>query len=252
MNRFQRAREMAGYTQKELSAKIGVKPPIISRYEDEGEKQIVPPLARIMAISEACGVSMSFLTDTSPLTPLNDEQARRFKEELMRYNKTFMSWPEEVAASYGTQHPFLYMLKDRWKPTLEDLQYISRRFGIDTLHILKTELPSSSVIRSALETSGGDVGSKKIVEVLDTPDTLAKYLEERGLSQYHISLEDAESLILCGVKILVSDEGKELYLKIDDLDLESIEAIVTLSRKNSFTYRAHEHKEWEKPLSEEQ
>ena len=230
MNRFQRAREMAGFTQKELSEKIGVKPPIISRYEDEGEKRIIPPLNRINMISDVCGVPVSFLTDPIPLKPLTDEQADRFRNELRVRNEVFQKWQDETEASYGTKHPFLYMLKDRWVFTEYDVHYVCDRYGMDELLILNTELPSESDINARIkETMYRDKNGNIIVKsTADSFEAIRSYLFSHG---YLVNDTDAKLFEECGVKVISEDNGKHLYLNIDNVDPEAIRAIIVLIKQ---------------------
>ncbi len=250
MNRYKRVREMAGFTQKELAQLVGLKPAAISRYEDEGSNNVIPPLVRIEQIAKVCSVPISFLTDPKPLLPLNDEQSKRFRQSIKSYNDALKRWPEESVATYGTNHPFLYMLKDRWLPTLEDVQYISRKFGIDAFLILHTEMPSNSDINSALGAYAQRSDQPRKISFFDNPKKIIETINQKGLKKYPVSIDEATRLIMSGVVVLSDDTGEDLYLRLDDLDFDTINALTVLSQKNKQTRKEQERMEWIEMLSE--
>ena len=230
MNNYQRAREMAGFTQKELAAKIGVKSGIISRYEAESDLAVIPPFPRIKAIANACGVPISFLTDQQDLHPLNAEQSKRLKQELLKLNDALYLVPDETTTTYGTTHPFLYMLKERWEFTVEDLEYIRRRYGIMSNNILHDELPEPDAVRAVWK--DGRLDDFQDAKISHSPDDILSYVANSGMSFRHFASEDAANLSLCGIVVVMVEGKSDLYLNLDDLDMDTINALVTLSRKN--------------------
>ena len=251
MNRYQRAREMAGYTQKELATKLGLKPAVISRYEsEEATVHITPSVERAKEIAEICSVSVSFLTDEKKLYYLDDEQAARFREEISTYNDGLKHWPEETEACYGTTHPFLYMLKDRWKPTVEDVEYVQRKFGIQGKYILNKYV----VNRAAASKQIKDYNDKTAVErtTYTTASKVIDYFWAR--KEESIGFTDAQALILDGVIIIEKDGVDELYLNITDVDYDIVESVITIVNKNR--RKEQENREWkelmERAFSEEE
>ena len=239
MNRFQRAREMAGYTQKELAEKIGLKPGIISRYEAESDSAVIPPFSRMQAIADACDLPISFLTDPNLVfSPLNEEQAARFKREIAARKAVLSHWPEETVSNYGTTHPFLYMLKDRWEPTLEDVHYVSKRYGIDSSLILNTVLPSETDLEAKLneqlnilkQSFKSDENGNVILTIPDFQFIqIETYLYNKGFVVNEI---DAKLFEESGIKVIDENNEKHLYLKIDDLDPAVIKALIILVKSN--------------------
>lgn len=235
MNNYQRAREMAGFTQKELAAKIGVKPGIISRYEAESDLAVIPPLPRIKAIAEACGVSVNFLTDPDyPLGELDDEQRRRFKQEIRLKDHILQKWKDETEASYGTAHPFLYMLKDRWIPTIFDVDYVCKKFGMERLLILNTELPAESDLNERIQ-SRWNSASNKIspdengIFTLKIPDfqfvQIETFLYNKG---YIVNETEAKLFEESGIKVIDESGSKHLYMNVDNVAPDVLKALIVL------------------------
>lgn len=221
---------MAGFTQKELAEKIGLKPGIISRYELENESAVIPPFPRIKAIAEACGLPVSFLTDPKPLHPLDKDQAIRFKNELKARADIYRHHPGETEACYGNEHPFLYMLKERWVPTESDVNYVCKRHGLDKLLILNTDLPAASDLNERIkETMYRDENGMIIVKSnAESFERIRSFLFNQG---FLISDTDAKLFEECGVKVINEDDGSHLYLNIDNIDPEAIRAIIVLTKQ---------------------
>lgn len=235
MNRFQRTREMAGFTQVELSDIIGVKHSVISRYEDESSMhKIAPPLSRIEQIAQACDVQISFLTDPQELHPLNDEQRERFREAVSSYNDGLQRLPNETKAAYGTTHPFLYMLKGRWEPTVEDVEYVEKKFGIQGKYILNEYTVNVTEAEKQLKENLGP----ELFEITD-------YFYKNG---FFISLEEAKLLATEGVIVSEKDGNKNLYLDISGIEIDAILALVTLANKSK---KIKKPPQAEKPETEE-
>lgn len=228
MNRYQRAREMAGFTQRELANLIGVKPAVVSRYEDESDNRIVPPLNRIQAIAKVCGVPVSFLTDPKRLYMLDDEQAKRFREEISAYNDSLKHWPEETESAYGTKHPFLYMLKDRWEPAIEDVEYVERKFGIKGKYIINKYVVNRAEADRQIEENDRQTVSEK--KTYSTPSKIFQYFLEQNDTV--VTYSDANALSMDGIIVIESDQGLELYLNISNVDFDIIESVITIVNKN--------------------
>ena len=142
MNKYRRARERSGYTQKELGAIIGVEPSVISRYElDTAKNCIVPPTERKESIASACGIPLDFLENTNPAltVELDIGQKARFNHAVQLLNQGLSAHPEETKIQYGNAHPFMYLLKERWTPIIEDVYYLAMRFGTSINQILHDE-----------------------------------------------------------------------------------------------------------------
>lgn len=147
MNKYRRARERAGFTQKELSKMIGVEPSVISRYELEGESSsITPPQARRESLALACGVELDFLENNNPQlkSELTIEQRARFRKEVESLAEKYGHHPEQLMIQFGNKHPFQYLLKERWVPIVEDVYYLSKVFGTNIDEILIGEKRDNS------------------------------------------------------------------------------------------------------------
>ena len=225
---------MAGFTQVELSEIIGVKHSVISRYEDDNSAhKIEPPLSRVNQIAKACGLPVSFFTDLKhPVerSVLAEEQAARFKNELKSRADIYRHHPGETKACYGNEHPFLYILKERWAPTEYDVNYVCNRHGLDKLLILNTDLPVASDINEKIkETMYRDENGMIIVRSnAESFERIRSFLFNQG---FLISDTDAKLFEECGVKVINEDDGSHLYLNIDNIDPEAIRAIIVLTKQ---------------------
>ena len=133
MNRYQRARERSGFTQKEFGELIGVEPSVISRYETDIIKNaIVPSKERRERMAAICGISLEFLENDNPKmkAPLTLTQSAKFREFLKEESNLVNLMQKDVVIQiYGNVHPFRYLMRERWKPIVEDVYYFGFRLG---------------------------------------------------------------------------------------------------------------------------
>lgn len=203
MNKYKRARQRAGYTQKELSNIIGVEASVLSRYELDAEhNKITPPEERKKAIADACGITLEFLEDEQPdrMSLLTIEQKARFAE-VVRLLDQKINKPQEIC---GNTHPFRYLLKARWVPIVQDALYL------DLFSKIIPYVPSQYILLGSNSTLDNN---------LSPEDRLAvnKLLDEKHREEDRMLL--AESLQNgCDTKIIEEDGIKRHYINIDGID----------------------------------
>ena len=214
MNKYRRARERAGFTQKELSALIGVEASVLSRYELDGEaNKINPPEERKRAIADFCGISYEFLEDESPsmMELLSVEQKARFTE-IVKHLDRVINKPHILC---GNPHPFRYLVKARWIPIVQDAAYIDRFRDIlpnsNSTYILMGSTDSEPDLTLA--------GSKEADEFLNE-----KLRDNEKNTLMRTVLHSDET------RIIEENGEKHLFLNIDDIDPEIQQALLILVR----------------------
>lgn len=214
MNKYRRARERAGFTQKELSALIGVEASVLSRYElDEESNRINPPEERKRAIAEYCGIPLDFLEEENPkwMETLSVEQKARFIE-VVKNLEQIINRP----LLYGNPHPFRYLLKPRWVPIVQDAFYIDLRF-----HDVLPTSNSTYILE-------GDLGGNPDIspeDRLEYERTAAKReVEEEYFSTLHSDLRSA------GARLVYRSDGKYLDINVDNIDPDILHALLVLIR----------------------
>ena len=186
MNKYRRARERAGFTQKELSKMIGVEPSVISRYELEGESNsITPPQARRENLARACGIDIEFLENNNPKlkSELTLEQKARFRKEIENLAEKYKHHPDYVRLQFGNSHPFQYMLKERWIPIVEDVYYLSAVFGTNIGEIL-TGIKDSSESISDLKLNQDDIEGALIDKDIEQESEIERKIDKLLLDFY--------------------------------------------------------------------
>lgn len=203
MNKYKRARQRAGYTQKELSAIIGVEASVLSRYElDEEHNKITPPEERKKAIADACGITLEFLEDERPnmMSLLTIEQKARFVE-VVRFLDQNINKPHEIC---GNTHPFRYLLKARWVPIVQDAAYL------DLFREVTHYVPSQYILMGNNLDLDSNVNPE---DRLASEKLLEEKCREEDLALLSESLQND-----CDTRIIEEDGIKRHYINIDGID----------------------------------
>ncbi|MBC3948323.1 LexA family protein [Pseudomonas folii] len=194
-SRIAASREKKGMNQSELGRALGVSPQSVQAWESDKN---VPRPQRLKAISEALGVSVSYLMGESDPEPQETSNVGPVRQPKLLYHYPVVSWVTAGAWTEAVQ-PFPDGFSDRYEPS--DYNSKGAAFWLEVRGDSMTSLSGTSIPEGMLilvDTEADVRPGKFVIAKLPNSEeaTFKKLVEDAG-RRYLKPLNPAYSMIEC-------------------------------------------------------